>query len=54
MEIRDIQIDNVNIPDIQVYQPPGWTANPTSIFVAPPVTQAVSYTHLTLPTNREV
>ena len=29
MEIRDIAIDDVNIPDIQVYQPPGWTTNPS-------------------------
>ena len=32
MEIRDIAIDDVNIPDIQVYQPPGWTTNPSAIF----------------------
>ena len=39
--IEDIRIDNVDIPDIRVYQPPSWTTNPSSIFAAPPVTQEV-------------
>lgn len=49
MEIRDIGIDDVNIPDIQVYQPPGWTTNPTSIFVAPPITQQVGVPVVDMP-----
>ena len=62
MEIRDIAIDNVNIPDIQVYQPPGWTTNPSSIFVSPPVTQQIGVPVVDMPgcveaheqnTNRE-
>lgn len=49
MEIRDIGINNVNIPDIQVYQPPGWTTNPSSIFVAPPVTQQIGVPVVDMP-----
>jgi hypothetical protein len=49
MEIRDIAIDDVNIPDVQVYQPPGWTTNPTSIFVAPPITQQVGVPVVDMP-----
>ena len=49
MEIRDIAINDVKIPDIQVYQPPGWTTNPTSIFVAPPVTQQVGVPVVDIP-----
>ena len=49
MEIRDIEIDNVNIPDIRVYQPPGWTTNPSTIFAAPPVTQEVGVPIINLP-----
>lgn len=49
MEIRDIEIDNVNIPDIQVYQPPSWTTNPTQIFTAPPVTQQVGVPVVDMP-----
>ena len=49
MEIRDIGINDVKIPDIQVYQPPGWTTNPTSIFVAPPVTQQVGVPVVDMP-----
>ena len=62
MEIRDIAIDNLSIPDIRVYQPPGWTTNPSSIFVAPPVTQQIGVPVVDMPgcveaheqnTNRE-
>ena len=51
MEINDIQIDinDVNIPDIRVYQPPSWTTNPTSIFAAPPVTQEVGVPVVDMP-----
>ena len=47
--IKDIDIDNVNIPDIRVYQPPGWTTNPSTIFAAPPVTQEVGVPIINLP-----
>ena len=49
--IKDIEIDinNVNIPDVQVYQPPTWTTDPTSIFVAPPVTQEVGVPVINMP-----
>ena len=49
MEIRDINIDNVNIPDIQVYQPPGWTTNPSTIFTAPPVTEFIGVPVVDMP-----
>ena len=49
MEIRDIEIDNVNIPDARVYQPPGWRPNPSTIFAAPPVTQEVGVPIINLP-----
>ena len=49
MEIRDIGINDVNIPDIQVYRPPGWTTNPSSIFVAPPITQQVGVPVVDMP-----
>jgi len=49
MEIRDIEIDNVNIPDIQVYQPPSWTTNPSAIFAAPPITQEVGVPVVDMP-----
>ena len=49
MEIRDIAIDDVNIPDIQVYQPPGWTTNPSAIFVAPPITQEIGVPIVNIP-----
>ena len=49
MEIRDIAIDDVNIPDIQVYQPPGWTTNPSAIFTAPPVTVEVGVPIVNIP-----
>ena len=51
MEIDDIQIDinDVNIPDIKVYQPPSWITNPTSIFAAPPVTQQVGVPVVDMP-----
>ena len=49
MEIRDIAIDDVNIPDIQVYQPPGWTTNPSAIFTAPPVTVEIGVPIVNMP-----
>ena len=47
--IEDIAIDDVNIPDIQVYQPPGWTTNPNAIFVAPPITEQVGVPIVDMP-----
>ena len=47
--IKDVSIDNVNIPDIQVYQPPGWTTNPTSVFTAPPITQQIGVPVVDMP-----
>ena len=43
MEIPDIEIDinDIRIPDIQVYQPPRWATDANAIFAAPPVTQEV-------------
>ncbi len=49
MEIRDIAIDDVNIPDIQVYQPPEWTTNPSAIFTAPPVTVEIGVPIVNMP-----
>jgi hypothetical protein len=47
--IKDIDINNVNIPDIRVFQPPGWTTNPTSVFTAPPITQQVGVPIVNMP-----
>ena len=47
--IEDIRIDNVDIPDIRVYQPPSWTTNPSSIFAAPPVTQQIGVPVVDMP-----
>ncbi|ABA47135.1 gp164 [Synechococcus phage syn9] len=47
--IKDIDINNVNIRDIQVFQPPGWTTNPTSVFTAPPITQQVGVPIVNMP-----
>ena len=47
--IKDIGIDDVNIPDIRVYQPPSWTTNPSSIFAAPPVTQQIGVPIVDMP-----
>ena len=44
-----IDINEVNIPDIRVYQPPGWTTNPNAIFAAPPVTQEVGVPVVDMP-----
>ena len=44
-----IDINDVSIPDIRVYQPPGWTTNPSAIFVAPPVTQEVGVPIVDMP-----
>ena len=47
--IKDIDIDNVNIPNIQVYQPPSWTTNPTQLFTSPPITQQVGVPVVDMP-----
>lgn len=47
--IKDIDINNVDIPDINVYQPPRWTTDPTSVFAAPPVTQEVGVPIVNMP-----
>ena len=47
--IKDIDIDNVNIPDIQVNQPPGWTTNPNAIFAAPPITNQIGVPIVDMP-----
>ena len=53
MEIKEINISGVSIPDVTIVDPRNYSSPP--IPVAPPVTvNTVSYTHLTLPTNREV
>ncbi len=49
MEIRDIAIDDVNIPDIQVYQPPRWATDANAIFAAPPITQEVGVPIVNIP-----
>ena len=51
MEIPDIEIDinDIRIPDIQVYQPPMWTTDANAIFVAPPVTQEVGVPIVNVP-----
>lgn len=49
IRIKDIDIDNVNISDIQVYQPPRWTTDPMSIFAAPPVTNLVGVPIVDMP-----
>jgi hypothetical protein len=47
--IKDIDIENVDIPDINVYQPPRWTKNPSTIFTAPPVTQEIGVPVVDMP-----
>ena len=51
MEIPDIEIDinDIRIPDIQVYQPPTWTTDANAIFAAPPVTQEVGVPIVNIP-----
>ena len=49
MEIRDIEIDNVNIPDIRVYEPPRWATDANAIFASPPVTQEVGVPVVDMP-----
>ena len=44
-----IDINDVSIPDIRVYQPPSWTTNPSNIFAAPPVTQEVGVPVVDMP-----
>ena len=51
MEIPDIEIDidDIRIPDIQVYQPPTWATDANAIFAAPPVTQEVGVPIVNIP-----
>ena len=44
-----IDINEVNIPDIRVYQPPGWATDANAIFAAPPVTQEVGVPVVDMP-----
>jgi hypothetical protein len=44
-----IDINEVNIPDIRVYQPPGWATGANAIFAAPPVTQEVGVPVVDMP-----
>ena len=60
MDIPNINIPNNNIRigdirDVNINVMPDWMSNPPQALpIYPPVTTPVSYTHLTLPTNREV
>ena len=48
--IEDIGIDNVNIPDIQVYQPPGWvTSPPQAVPPSVPITEQVGVPIVDMP-----
>jgi hypothetical protein len=49
IEDISINVNEISIPDIKVYQPPRWTTNPTSIFAAPPVTQEVGVPVVDMP-----
>ena len=51
MEIPDIEINinDIRIPDIQVYQPPTWATDANAIFAAPPVTQEVGVPIVNIP-----
>jgi len=51
MEIPDIEIDinDIRIPDIQVYQPPTWATDANAIFAAPPVTEEVGVPIVNIP-----
>ena len=44
-----IDINEVNIPDIRVYQPPGWATDANAIFAVPPVTQEVAIPVVDMP-----
>ena len=44
-----IDINEVNIPDIRVYQPPRWATDANAIFAAPPVTQEVGVPVVDMP-----
>ena len=44
-----IDINEVNIPDIRVYQPPTWATDANAIFAAPPVTQEVGVPVVDMP-----
>ena len=44
-----IDINEVNIPDIRVYQPPGWATDANAIFAAPPITQQVGVPVVDMP-----
>ena len=51
MEIPDIEINinDIRIPDIQVYQPPRWATDANAIFAAPPITQEVGVPIVNIP-----
>ena len=51
MEIPYIEIDinDITIPDIQVYQSPVWTTDANTIFTAPPITQEVGVPIVNIP-----
>ena len=51
MEIPDIEINinDIRIPDIQVYQPPTWATDANAIFAAPPVTEEVGVPIVNIP-----
>ena len=44
-----IDINEVNIPDIRVYQPPRWATDANAIFASPPVTQEVGVPVVDMP-----
>ena len=44
-----IDINEVNIPDIRVYQPPRWATDANAIFAAPPITQEVGVPIVNIP-----
>ena len=44
-----IDINEVNIPDIRVYQPPRWATDANAIFASPPVTQEIGVPVVDMP-----
>ena len=51
MEIPEIEINinDIRIPDIQVYEPPRWATDANAIFAAPPITQEVGVPIVNIP-----
>ena len=49
IRINDIGINDLDIPNIRVYQPPRWTTDPNAVFAAPPVTQEVGVPIVDMP-----